>query len=161
MYMRDMGIAFALGLSLSVSAVAAEKVTGVNKDFVILSETSTAVPDKAGHAFKQLTMTFKGTSSAWGEFWADQVSNRDVVGNETTERGYGTSHYSSGDLYWSIEGTHKITPKDGGDFELVVQGKSYYLGGTGKFKNAKGPGTYICKFSTKGGQCDWEVEADL
>lgn len=161
MYMRDMGIALALGLSLSLPAVAAEKVTGVNKDLAKISETSTAIPDKPGHAFKQITWTFKGTSSAWGEYWATYVSQQDVVGNEITERGYGTSHYSSGDLYWSAEGTVKITPKDAGDFEGVSQGKSSYMGGTGKFKNAKGPGTYLCKFSPKGGQCDWEVDAEL
>jgi hypothetical protein len=55
--MRNMGIALAsaLGLSLSLPAVAGEKVTGVNKDFVVLSETSAAIPDKPGHAFKQVS----------------------------------------------------------------------------------------------------------
>jgi hypothetical protein len=84
-----------------------------------------------------------------------------VVGNETTLRGHGTAHYAGGDVYWSSEGNVKITPKDAGDFEGVAQGKFYLTGGTDKFKNAKGPGTFLCKFSPKGSHCDWEVEAEL
>ena len=32
---------------------------------------------------------------------------------------------------------------------------------TGKFKTIKGSGTYTCKSTPKGGQCDWEAEAEM
>jgi hypothetical protein len=63
--------------------------------------------------------------------------------------------------YFSFEGVATTIKKDGGDFEVAGQGKFTFLGGTGKFKTIKGSGTYTCKFTPKGGQCDWEAEAEM
>ena len=43
---------------------AAEKVSGVNKDLQVLSELNSAIPDKPGHTFKQVTETWKSTGSS-------------------------------------------------------------------------------------------------
>jgi hypothetical protein len=43
----------------------------------------------------------------------------------------------------------------------VAQGKFTWLGGTGKFKIIKGSATYTCKFTPKGGHCDWEGEPEM
>ena len=40
------------------------------------------------------------------------------------------------------EGTHKTTLKEGGAWELNYQGIMEFKGGTGKYKDAKGKGTY-------------------
>ena len=153
-----------LALSVSLPAAAAEKVIGVNKDFQRLSETSVNVLDKPGHTFKQNTVVWKSVSSNpnFGEAWTSAVAHQDNIGTDTTERGYATNHYQSGDVnYISFEGVGKTTKKDGGDYEVAGQGKFIWLGGTGKFKTIKGSGTYTCKFTPKGGQCDFEGEAEM
>jgi hypothetical protein len=152
-------------LTLSAPAIAAaEKISGINKDFQRLSETTVNVPDRPGHTFKQNTLVWKSVSSDpnFGEAWTSAVAQQDNIGTDTTERGYATNHYQNGDVsYISFEGTAKATKKDGGDFEVAAQGKFNFLGGTGKFKTIKGPGTYTCKFTPKGGQCDWDAEPEM
>ena len=153
-----------LAVSASFPAAAAEKVSGINKDFQRLSETTVNVPDKPDHTFKQNTTVWKTVSSNpnFGEAWTSAVSQQDNIGTDTTERGYGTNHYQNGDVnYFSWEGTGKTTTKDGGVYEVAAQGKFTFLGGTGKFKTIKGSGTYACKFTPKGGQCDWDAEAEM
>jgi hypothetical protein len=151
-------------LSSSFPVVAAETITGVNKDYQRLSETSVNIPDKPGHTFKQVVLVWKSvsTNANFGEAWTSAVAQQDNVGTDVTERGYGTSHYPNGDKsYFSFEGVAKTTKKDGGDFEVAGQGKLSFLGGTSKLKALKGSGAYTCKFTPKGGQCDWEAEAEM
>jgi hypothetical protein len=151
-------------LSISLPVAAAEKVTGINKEFQRLSETTANVPDKPGHTFKQITSVWKSVSTNpnFGETWTNAVLQQDNFGTDVTERGYGTNHYQNGDVsYISFEGAAKTTKKDGGDFDTVAQGRFTWLGGTGKFKNIKGSGTYACQFTPKGGQCDWEAETEM
>ena len=158
-------IVFASVLILSSSLpVVAEKVTGVNKGFQRLSETTANVPDKPGHTFKQITLVYKSVSTNpnFGEAWTNAVVQQDNFGADVTERGYGTGHYQDGDVsYIGFEGAVKTTRKDDGDFDTVGQGRFTFLGGTGKFKNIKESGTYTCKFTPKGGQCDWEAETEM
>jgi hypothetical protein len=148
----------ATALLLSLPAVAAEKITGVGKDFQTLSELTAVVPDKPGHNFKQLTLMWKASAN-WGDSWISAVEQQDVKGTDIAVRGYGTDHYSNGDVdYFTWEGTGKVTPKDGGAFDLVAQGKFTWTGGTGKH-NVTGPGTYACKFTQAGGTCDFQGDA--
>jgi hypothetical protein len=157
-------IVFASVLALTFPVAAAEKVAGINKDFQTLSETSANIPDKPGHTFKQVTMVWKTASSnpAFDRVSASAVAQQDTIGTDSTERGYGTNHFQNGDVnYFGWEGVVKTATKDGGDFETVSQGKFTWLGGTGKFKTIRGSGTYTCKFTPKGGQCDWEGEPEM
>ena len=151
-------------LSSSFPVFAAEKISGVNKEFQRLSETSVNIPDKPGHTFKQVTIVWKSTSSDadFGEAWTSAVAQQDNVGTDVTERAYGTNHHANGDKsYFGFEGVAKTMKKDGGDFEVAAEGKLTFLGGTGRFKARKGSGTYTCKFTPKGGQCDWEAEVEM
>lgn len=166
MQRHNASIVFAtvLILSSSLPVVAAEKITGVNKDFQRLSETSVNIPDKPGHTFKQVVLVWKSISpnANVGEAWTSAVAQQDNIGTDVTERAYGTNHYPNGDKsYFSFEGVGKTTRKEGGDLEVAGEGKFTFLGGTGKFKNIKGSGTYTCKFTPKGGQCDWEAEVEM
>ena len=153
-----------LTLSLSFPVAAAEKVAGINKDFQSLSETSANVPGQPGHTLKQIALVWKSVSSNpdFGEAWTSAVAQQDTIGTDSTERGYATNHLQNGDVnYVGWEGTVKTTMKDGGDFDTVSKGKFTWLGGTGKFKTIKGSGTYTCKFTPKGGGCDWEGEPEM
>jgi hypothetical protein len=153
-------VASVLAFSISLPAGGAEKVTGVNKDLQVLSEVDAVVPDKPNHSVKQLTEIWNSTSSSaeMANYWCSAVEQQDVIGNEITSKGYGTGHFANGDVtYFSWEGTGKLTPKDGGAFEIISQGKFAWTGGTGKYK-LTGPGTYSCKITPAGAHCDWQGE---
>jgi hypothetical protein len=144
-------------LLASLPAVAAEKVTGVDKDFLLLSESTAVVPDKPGHNIQQRTWVWRTSSPEWGEYWNNGVEQGENVGADTTVKGYGTSHFPNGDVtYFTWEGADKVTPKEGGAFDMAGQGKFTWLGGTGKH-DFKGSGTYSCKYTQAGGACDWQA----
>jgi hypothetical protein len=51
--------------------------------------------------------------------------------------------FSNGDTAINTyEGTHKAITKEGGAWEVTYEGKFEFVGGTGRFKNLKGHGTY-------------------
>jgi len=157
-------LASVLAISVSLPVAAAEKVTGVNKDFQAISKTSANIPGQPGHTFDQNAIVWKSVSSnpIFGEAWVSAIAQLDTTGEDAKERGYATNHYQSGDVsYFSWEGAINHTKKDGGDFERVARGTFTWLGGNGKFKTIKGSGTYTCKFTSKGGQCDWEGEPEM
>src|SRR3954453_6496039 len=90
-----MMFASVLMLLSSLPVAAAEKVTGVNKDFQRLSETSVNIPDKPGHTFKQVVLVWNTISPdpKFGEAWTSAVAQQDNIGTDITERAYGTNHY--------------------------------------------------------------------
>ena len=150
-----------LALLLSLPANATEKVTGRDFDFQTLSELTAAIPDKPGHSLKQVTLSWKSSSSSEpANFWCSGVEQQEVVGNDIKIKGYGTEHYNNGDVsYFVWEGNAKVTPKEAGAFDGVEQGTFSWIGGTGKH-NVTAPGTYTCKFNQSGGACDWQGEAE-
>jgi hypothetical protein len=157
-------LASVLAIGVSLPVAAAEKVAGINKDYQRISENSANVPGQPGHTLKQVSLVWKSLSPnpTFGEGWVSAVAQLDTTGADSTERGYATSHIQNGDVIYSgWEGTVKTAKKDGGDFETVAQGTFTWLGGTGKFKTIKGVGTYTCKWTSKGGQCDWEGEPEM
>ena len=139
---------------------AAEKATGATKDYQVLSTVNSAIPDKPGHAFRQITQTYKSTgSSDLANFSATSVIQQDVLGADIRGKGYGINHHADGDLsYVSVEGTTKITPKEGGAFELNGSGTFKWIGGTGKYQKLSGDGTYSCKGNQTRTECNWEGE---
>ena len=48
------------------------------------------------------------------------------------------------------KGTHKVVTKGNDDWEVHYEGKFEFIGGTGKFKNLKGGGTYKGHITPKG-----------
>jgi len=67
----------------------------------------------------------------------------DQVAGTGSHRGYSVSVQKSGDrVYYKWEGAHKTVIKDGGAWELDYEGKFELTGGTGKFSNIRGSGTY-------------------
>jgi hypothetical protein len=154
-------IAGTTALLASLPAAAAEKVTGVDKDFQLLSESTAVVHDKPGHTVQQRTWVWRTSSPQWGEYWNSAVEQVETVGTDDTVKGYTTAHFPDGDVtYLSWEGADKLTVKDGGAFDFAGQGKFTWLGGTGKH-NVKGSGTFTCKFTQAGGACDWQGEAGM
>lgn len=160
--MQTKAILLASGIIFSSLPVyAAEKVSGVNKDYQVLSEVKSVIPDKPGHTFKQIIQTWKATgSSDLANFFGTAVLQQEAIGSDTKTRGYGTGHTANGDLsYFSVEGTSKVTPKEGAAFEVNGSGTFKWLGGTGKYQKLSGDGTYSCRGDQTGTECHWESEA--
>jgi hypothetical protein len=73
-----------------------------------------------------------------------RITNQDdTVSGDGRHRGVEIDIFSNGDTAINVyEGTHKVITKQGGAWEVNYEGKYEFVGGTGRFKNLKGQGTY-------------------
>jgi hypothetical protein len=73
-----------------------------------------------------------------------RVYNQDnTVAGNGTHKGYEVLVFKNGDkAYLKFEGTHKVTTKEGEDWEVNYEGTQSFIGGTGTYEDIKGPGTY-------------------
>jgi hypothetical protein len=152
-------------VSFSFSAQAAEKkkITQSLKSQRILSVTTLNPGDTPDHQLGQQVMKQVRTSSDpdWNDMEALIYLQWDAAAGSGSSRGYGTYHYTNGDeSYVKFEGTSKMSVKEGGAWELSYQGKGQFTGGTGKFKNIKGGGTYQGKLTAEGPTEDFEFEVE-
>ena len=85
----------------------------------------------------------------------------DHVAGTGTHRGYFRRLFKNGDTdYGSYEGMHKTTVKEDGSWEATWEGTYKMTGGTGKFKNIKGGGTYRGKATAQGASTEFEGEVE-
>ena len=162
-------IAALVVVSLSFSAQAAEKkkVMGTDKSGPVISRT--VVPLGPGedpkHALVVLAIYRATTTSPDPDInGTDLISylQADEVAGTGPQRGYYVRHYKNGDIdYGTLEGTLKTTNKEDGSWETTTwEGTFKVTGGTGKFKNIKGSGTYRGKATAEGESTDWEGEVE-
>ena len=152
-------------ISLSFSAQAAEKkkITGTNKQGPLISHTVVSPGDDPKH---ELTLTIRRDTTTssdpdHNETEVMQYEQSDSVAGTGTHRGYFRRLFKNGDTdYGPIEGTHKTTVKEDGSFETTWEGTWKVTGGTGKFKNIKGSGTYRGKATAQGASTEWEGEVE-
>jgi hypothetical protein len=73
-----------------------------------------------------------------------RITNQDdTVSGDGRHRGVEIDIFSNGDTAINVyEGTHKVITKQGGAWEVNYDGQYEFVGGTGRFKNLKGQGTY-------------------
>lgn len=133
-------------LSLMASAAEKRKIQYTKVARQTLSETKMAVGQIPGHEFvsQHFLDTMKPTGNPAWDVLQEHVFNNDRnVDGKGTHRGYSIDIFKSGDqAFCWYEGTHTLTTKDGGAWELNYQGKCDFFGGTGKFKNLKGSVNY-------------------
>ena len=73
------------------------------------------------------------------------------AGGNGMHRGYSIDELKSGDqIFQRYEGTHKLVVKDGGAWEVNYLGKAEIIGGTGKYKNARGQIKYKGRITADG-----------
>ena len=144
-----------------------KKIMGTNKHGPLISRT--VVPPGPGddpkHELVVLEISRLTTTSSdpdWNETEQIDYSQADQVAGTGTNRGYYRRLHKNGDIdYGPFEGTHKTTFKEDGSFlEATWQGTYKITGGTGKFKNAKGSGTYRGKATAEGAATDWEGDIE-
>jgi len=155
-------------VSLSFSAQAAEKkkIMGTNKLGPPICRT--VVPlgpgDDPKHELVVLMIRRDTTTSSDPDFNETEVihyEQADQVAGTGTHRGYFQRFHKNGDTdYGTYEGTHKTTVKEDGSWETTWEGTWKSLGGTGKFKNTKGSGTYRGKATAQEAFSEWEGEME-
>ena len=157
-------------VSLSFSAQAAEKkkIMATNKHGPDIS--STVVPlgpgDDPKHQLVVLKIRRDTTTSSdpdWNGTEQIVYEQDDQVAGTGTHTGYYVRFHKDGDTeYGTYEGTHKTTVKEDGSFlEATWEGTYKIIGGTGKFKNIKGSGTYRGKATAEGASTEFEGEYAL
>jgi hypothetical protein len=152
-------------VSLSFSAQAAEKkkVMGTNKIGPPISRTVVSPGDDPKHELVLYIRRDTTTSSDpdWNETEVMIYEQDDHVAGTGTHRGYFRRLHKNGETtYGSFEGTHKTTVKEDGSLETTWEGTWKVTGGTGKFKNIKGGGTYRGKATAEGASTEWEGEVE-
>ena len=155
--------------SLSFSAQAGEKkkIMGTLKQGLVISRT--VVPlgpgDDPKHELVVLNIhrdTQTSSDPDLNETENIVYEQIDQVAGTGTKRGYFRRLYKNGDIdYGTYEGTDKTTFKEDGSWEATTWEVTWKVtGGTGKFKNIKGGGTYRGKATAEGDSNEWEGEVE-
>jgi hypothetical protein len=152
-------------VSLSFSAQAAEKkkVMGTDKLGPPISRTVVSPGDDPNHELVLSIRRDTTTSSDPDLNGTEQMvyEQDDQVAGTGTHRSYFRRLFKNGDTtYGSSEGMHKTTVKEDGSLETTWEGTWKQTGGTGKFKNIKGGGTYRGKATAQGSSTEWEGEVE-
>jgi hypothetical protein len=106
------------------------------------------------------TVTMNKTTSPnadWNETMSVDYQQMDQHVESGTHTGYGYNKHKGGDqTFYKYWGTQKASA--GGN--MSIEGKYEWTGGTGKFKNIKGAGTYTCTGTPTEATCDWQGEVE-
>ena len=136
---------------------------GTNKFGPTISQTVVSPGDDPKHELVLQIYRDTTTSSDpdWNETEVMIYQQTDQVAGTGTHRGYFRRLHKNGDTnYGSYEGTHKTTVKEDGSWETTWEGTCKVTGGTGKFKNIKGSGTYRGKATAEGASTEFEGEVE-
>jgi hypothetical protein len=150
----------ALG-GLAAQAGEKKQLVGKNKPLYYLSQSTSLVGDVPGHEIQQAVLVLANSANDpdWTDMQATHFLQFDQTNGSGSHRGYGENLHQGGDKnYFRFEGTHKTLAKGNGSWETTTEGIYTLHGGTGKFKNMKGKGTYKCKQTPEDGGCDWQGE---
>jgi hypothetical protein len=144
-------VALVAGLSISGDAAETKTFKWTHTARQTISETkSTPAPD---HEMVQGVYIdpIKTKSPEFDIIEARITNQDDTVSGNGRHRGVETDVFSNGDTAINrFEGTHKVTTKEDGAWEVNYEGKFEFVGGTGRFKNLKGQGTYRGRITPDG-----------
>jgi hypothetical protein len=148
---------------MNAQAAEKKKITGTNKLGPPISRTVVSPGDDPKHELVLLIRRDTTTSSDPDHNETEQIvyEQTDSVAGTGTHRSYFRRLFKNGDTdYGPFEGTHKTTFKEDGSWEATWEGTFKVTGGTGKFKNTKGAGTYRGKATAQGASTEWEGEVE-
>jgi hypothetical protein len=140
-----------------------KKIMGTNKEGPPMSRTVVSPGDDPKH---ELVLSIRrdittSSDADWNETEQIVYEQGDSVAGTGTHRAYFRRLHKNGETdYGPYEGTHKTTVKEDGSWETTWEGTYKVTGGTGKFKNSKGSGTYRGKATAEGASTDWEGEVE-
>lgn len=145
-------LAAAVCLSLDVQAGEKREQTFVKTNFRTAYKTALPVGDVPNHEVTQeaslADIKLTNPDFKIKEEWT--FIQADTVDGSGTHRGHFFDNHDDGSTtYGAFEGKVKTTAKADGSWESIWEGTYHYIGGSGKFKNIKGNGTYKGKASSK------------
>jgi len=117
-----------------------------------ISKSTFSIDDVPNHEVVQEILLqqskFSGSDFKPIEEWIHiQTDQTDGTG---THKGYYIMFHQGGEqTYGTFDGRHKTVTKADGSWESTWEGTYRYVGGTGKYKNIKGAGTYNGRASPK------------
>ncbi len=123
----------------------AEEVVYTKTARQVLSELkSTPAGESLGELAQQVFQDTVGSPNAAFPVTETQAFNQDMtMAGNGSHRGYEVLIFKGGERAFSTySGTHKITTKSDGSWEVTYQGTQAISGGTGKYKDLKTKGTY-------------------
>jgi hypothetical protein len=134
--------AFATGI-FSLASAQEKEQTCLKTNMVTASKTTLQIGE--GHELTQEVsigdMKFSNPDFGSAREWA--YVQTDSIGGSGKLSAYFVDYYDDGSqTYGRAEGTNKTTTNSDGSWEASWQGTYRYLGGTGKFKDIKGEGTF-------------------
>jgi hypothetical protein len=150
---------------MNVSAQAADKkkVKGSGKSARLISQTVTYPGDHPKHEFTELVRmdTFTSSDPDFNNTDVLFYVHLDLVEGSGPHNGYATVSTKSGDaIHFKFAGSGKLVAKEGGAWEQPFDGKFEWTGGSGKFKNIKGTGTYKGVLKPDAVAYDWEADVE-
>jgi hypothetical protein len=152
-------------LSFSAQAAEKKKIIGTNKQAgPLISRTVVSPGDDPKHEWVMQISRNTTTSSDPDHNGTELMDygQSDSVAGTGTHRSFFRRLFKNGDTYsGTSEGTHKTTVKEDGSRETTWEGTWKVNGGSGKFKNSKGDGTYRGKRTAEGAVTEWEGEVEL
>ena len=136
------GIVFA-----AIGTASAEKFeqTSIKKNPRILTRSAMALNDVANHEIGQeiqlSDIKFTNLAFKVKEEWV--YNQFDFVGGTGPHRGsFVDVHEDGNQTFGTYEGSQRTSTNSDGSWKATWEGTYKYTGGTGKFKNIKGHGTY-------------------
>jgi hypothetical protein len=93
----------------------------------------------------------------WNDVMMVDYQHLDQFSDSGKHEGYGYHKHKGDDqTFFKFSGTQKSA----GEGKLSMEGKYEWTGGTGKFKNIKGGGTYTCTGTSTHSECSWQGEVE-
>src|SRR5262245_56629179 len=156
----------AVALLLIVTDVSADtlKISGGGTVGPLLAEHRIVAPDDPKH-----TMTLgrriepnTSTDPQCQTMQVEFVTYADTVAGTGFQRGHRTQTCPSGDKWFStFHGTVTTTAKPSGPPDVIGEGTWQITGGTGRYQDARGSGTYKGRLTPQGFVYEWQGDLVL
>lgn len=150
------------GLAQGLQAAEKKKVTWTSKYGPVQQRIAAPVGGQAGHDLVQQVRQDM-TASSDADFDGTTVvvtGQSDLVKGSGPIRGYATRTHKNGDQsFMKYEGTVKRSG-DAINWQTLADGTVEFIGGTGKFANIKGSGTFTSKAGPDGGGATVTVDVE-
>jgi len=158
-----LGLLLLMVLGFTVHAAETKTITGAKIVKSIISRNILSPSDDPKHVMSQTVREDIITSpdQDWNDLAAVSYEQADHLAGNGSHHGVITVRHANGDeTYLRYAGTDAMSVASGSAWEVTSQGTIQISGGTGKYKEMKGMGTYSGKSSPKGSSVHWEIRVE-
>jgi len=156
--------ALAIGLLAVDASGESLKISGGGTAAPLLVENRIVAPDDPKHAMTlaRRIEPNKSTDPNCQTMQVEFVTYGDTVAGTGFQRGHRTQTCPSGDKWFStFQGNVTATPKPSGPPDVSGDGTWQITGGTGRYLDARGGGTYKGRLTPEGFVYEWDGEIVL